>query len=340
MSRADDRGRPGPPRSTRSGWRRPPRRRGSPAPALRAYARAQLADAGGCGVGWTTLAGMGWVESYHGTIGGRTLGADGRSSSPIVGPALDGHGDFAAIRSTPASRAWHGDPVWEHAVGPMQFLPGTWTSWATDGDGDGRRDPLDLDDAAATAARYLCAGEHDLLLRLRLGGRDPQLQPRPRPTWTTCTPPRWSTPKPAEPCRPPRLGISCTLPRWGLIAALDLTREGSPVLGLPPSARPCLVAGWECTRRPCSRTASGFTAGSTQNWPGTAGASAGVSTWSRAQPPGWRCWTQIFPGVQASCAVPRLALRGPLAGRRRTGGLTPPPWWHGGTPGDWESCGR
>ena len=44
----------------------------------------------------------------------------------------------------------------------MQFLPGTWAMWATDGDGDGRRDPLDLDDAAAAAARYLCAGGHDL----------------------------------------------------------------------------------------------------------------------------------------------------------------------------------
>ena len=162
VSRADDRGAAGATQVDPEWLATTAAATGIPAPALRAYARAQLADAGGCGVGWTTLAGVGWVESYHGTIGGRTLGADGRSSSPIIGPALDGHGDFAAIRSTPASRAWHGDPVWEHAVGPMQFLPGTWTSWATDGDGDGRRDPLDLDDAAATAARYLCAGEHDL----------------------------------------------------------------------------------------------------------------------------------------------------------------------------------
>jgi hypothetical protein len=32
-----------------------------------------------CGLGWTTLAGLGWVESQQGTIGGRVLGADGRS---------------------------------------------------------------------------------------------------------------------------------------------------------------------------------------------------------------------------------------------------------------------
>ncbi|MFC4783463.1 lytic murein transglycosylase [Nocardioides sp. MAHUQ-72] len=135
---------------------------GIPAPAVRAYARAELTAPRGCGVGWTTLAGIGYVESHHGTLGGRSLLADGHSSSPILGPALDGRGDFAAIRSTPTSRALHGDPVWEHAVGPMQFLPGTWRLYAADGDGDGDAEALDLDDAAATAARYLCSGGRDL----------------------------------------------------------------------------------------------------------------------------------------------------------------------------------
>ncbi|WP_246355200.1 lytic murein transglycosylase [Nocardioides ungokensis] len=111
---------------------------------------------------WTTLAAIGYVESRHGTIGGRTLLDDGQSSTPILGPALDGTGDFAAIRSTPTSRNLHGDPVWEHAVGPMQFLPSTWDQYAADGDGDGRADPLDLDDAAAATAGYLCAGGRDL----------------------------------------------------------------------------------------------------------------------------------------------------------------------------------
>jgi membrane-bound lytic murein transglycosylase B len=39
----------------------------------------------------------------------------------------------------------------------MQFLPSSWERWAADGDGDGARDPQDLDDAAAAAAGYLCA---------------------------------------------------------------------------------------------------------------------------------------------------------------------------------------
>jgi len=133
-----------------------------PAPALRAYARAARSAPTACHVGWTTLAGIGYVESRHGTLGSRTLEPDGHSSSPIIGPALDGSGDFAAIRSTSASRGLHGDAVWEHAVGPMQFLPETWARYAVDGDGDGRADPLDLDDAAAGTARYLCAGGGDL----------------------------------------------------------------------------------------------------------------------------------------------------------------------------------
>lgn len=133
-----------------------------PAPALRAYARAQLDGGGGCGVGWTTLAGIGWVESQHGTLGGRRLRSDGTSERPIIGPALDGQGRFAAIPASPGAAAWHGDPVWEHAVGPMQFLPSSWDSWASDGDGDGRADPHDLDDAAVAAARYLCASGGDL----------------------------------------------------------------------------------------------------------------------------------------------------------------------------------
>jgi len=137
---------------------------GIPAPAMAAYGSVELRlrrALPGCHLAWNTLAGIGWVESQHGTIGGRTLLADGRSSTPVLGPALNGQG-FAAIRSTPESAAWHGDTRWEHAVGPLQFIPSTWQRWAADGDGDGVADPLDLDDAALAAGRYLCADGHDL----------------------------------------------------------------------------------------------------------------------------------------------------------------------------------
>ncbi len=135
---------------------------GVPVTALRAYARAELMAPEGCGLGWTTLAAVGWVESQHGLLGGRTLLADGHSSSRILGPALDGTGGFKAIAATAQSRLWHGDRRWDHAFGPMQFISGTWVSWQSDGDGDGVADPNDLDDAAYAAARYLCAGERDV----------------------------------------------------------------------------------------------------------------------------------------------------------------------------------
>lgn len=137
---------------------------GIPAPAMVAYGDAQFALAKldpGCHLSWNTLAGIGWIESQNGTLGGRTLLADGYSSTTIVGPALDGT-TYAAIHSTPESQAWHGDPIWEHAVGPMQFIASTWDRWGSDGDGDGKADPRDLSDAALTAGKYLCADGHDL----------------------------------------------------------------------------------------------------------------------------------------------------------------------------------
>lgn len=137
---------------------------GIPGPAVRAYADAVLAlqvDRPGCHLGWTTLAAIGAVESGHGTHAGATVGPDGRPSEPIIGPALDGYG-VAAIPATAESTQLHADPVWDHAVGPLQMIPDTWFAWAADGDADGVADPQDLDDAALAAAGYLCAGGRDL----------------------------------------------------------------------------------------------------------------------------------------------------------------------------------
>lgn len=137
---------------------------GIPATAMSAYGNAELRmdkAQPSCRLSWNTLAGIGWIESHHGTIDDRVLLADGTSEPPVIGPALDGNG-FAAIRSTPESARWHGDSTWEHAVGPLQFIRSTWEKWGSDGDGDGVATPMDLDDAAWTAARYLCADGKDL----------------------------------------------------------------------------------------------------------------------------------------------------------------------------------
>ncbi len=127
-------------------------RLGMDSTALRAYGRAQLElarTAPTCRVTWTTLAGIGWVETRNGTYGGSVVDADGIVRPTITGPALDGTDGRALIRSTDAGTL-DGDPVYDRAVGPMQFIPTTWRSY-------GRGDPSDYDAAALAAARYLCA---------------------------------------------------------------------------------------------------------------------------------------------------------------------------------------
>ncbi len=133
---------------------------GIPARALAAYrtaARQMAADDPGCRLPWPLLAAIGYVESHHGAVQGGSVGADGRVDPPILGPRLDGSGAFALIRDSDDG-ALDGDTALDRAVGPMQFIPSTWARSGADGDGDGRRDPHDLDDAALAAGRYLCSG--------------------------------------------------------------------------------------------------------------------------------------------------------------------------------------
>jgi hypothetical protein len=70
------------------------------------------------GLSWTVLAAIGQVETHHGT-GGMVSSAG--------------------------------------ALGPMQFLPGTFIEYARDGDRDGVANVMDPADAIYTAAAYLCA---------------------------------------------------------------------------------------------------------------------------------------------------------------------------------------
>ncbi|MFF2347086.1 lytic transglycosylase domain-containing protein [Pseudarthrobacter sp. NPDC058119] len=136
---------------------------GIPGRALRAYVNAAVSAnqaAPACGIGWNTLAAVGFVESAHGTYGGGSLSSAGQASGPIVGPSLNG-GGFAAIPDTDGG-ALDGDAHWDHAVGPMQFIPSTWRIAGMDGNGDGAADPFNIDDAALSAATYLCTRGGDL----------------------------------------------------------------------------------------------------------------------------------------------------------------------------------
>ena len=116
-----------------------------------------------CGIEWWMIAGVGRVESRHGTIGGRSVRADGRPSRPIIGIALDGGPGVKAIVDTDGG-SLDGDTEWDRAVGPMQFIPETWGIRGRDGDGDGTADPHNLYDAALAAGRYLCRLGGDLQL--------------------------------------------------------------------------------------------------------------------------------------------------------------------------------
>ena len=126
---------------------------GIPSRAVQAYQAA--ATAADCGIPWTRVAAIGRVESNHGQFAGATLLSDGRSDPPIVGIPLDGRPGVAEIKDTDGGK-WDGDTTYDRAVGPMQFIPSSWATFGVDGDRDGKADPFDIDDAAASAAKYLC----------------------------------------------------------------------------------------------------------------------------------------------------------------------------------------
>lgn len=110
----------------------------------------------GCGISWWALAGIGKIESGHGTYGGAEVRADGSLTKPIIGIPLTGSGGTAAIGDSDGGLI-DGDPTVDRAAGPMQFIPQTWVAHGVDGDQDGEVRIQDLDDAAASAAAYLCA---------------------------------------------------------------------------------------------------------------------------------------------------------------------------------------
>src|ERR1700761_4304649 len=129
---------------------------GIPSMALAAYRNAEQKMATtdpGCGISWNLLPGIGRIESGH--ANGGVTDARGTAVQPIYGPALDGTlpGNEVIVQSSAGGRV-----SYARAMGPMQFLPGTWARYASDGDGDGVADPQNLYDSTLAAARYLCSG--------------------------------------------------------------------------------------------------------------------------------------------------------------------------------------
>jgi membrane-bound lytic murein transglycosylase B len=135
---------------------------GIPGTVLAAYQKAanDLAVAKpGCRITWPLLAGIGKVESAHAS-GGR-VDASGKTRGQILGPVLDGGPGMAAIADTDGGQ-YDGNAQWDRAVGPMQFIPGTWKGFGADGNGDGVKDPHNVFDASRAAADYLCSANANL----------------------------------------------------------------------------------------------------------------------------------------------------------------------------------
>jgi len=135
---------------------------GIPAQVLEAYRRAAAAigtEHADCNLTWPLLAAIGRIESGHARAG--DLLADGRTRTPIVGPQLDGSGSFAMIGDSDGG-VFDNDPTYDRAVGPMQFLPGTWRGYGRDGNADVKKDPHNVYDATLGAGAYLCVGGRDL----------------------------------------------------------------------------------------------------------------------------------------------------------------------------------
>ncbi|MGC4943148.1 lytic transglycosylase domain-containing protein [Kribbella sp. DT2] len=135
---------------------------GIPGTVLAAYQKAanDLAAAKpGCHITWPLLAGIGKVESAHAS-GGR-VDATGNTRGQILGPVLDGGPGMAAIADTDGGQ-YDGNAQWDRAVGPMQFIPGTWKGFGADGNNDGVKNPHNVFDASRAAADYLCSANADL----------------------------------------------------------------------------------------------------------------------------------------------------------------------------------
>lgn len=146
-------------------------RTGIPTLVLDAYQRAAAESAKvspKCHLKWELLAAIGKMESDH-ADGGAVL-PNGVMMTPLFGapvtfkpwrPAKPAPSATRSASPKPSSRLTpkpSPTPTFEliRAMGPMQFLPGTWRVYGAGGD------PQNVNDATRAAARLLCAGGHDL----------------------------------------------------------------------------------------------------------------------------------------------------------------------------------
>ncbi|MGB6038553.1 MAG: lytic transglycosylase domain-containing protein [Gordonia sp. (in: high G+C Gram-positive bacteria)] len=142
----------------------PPGPLGIPGMVLKAYKLAATrvaAETPQCKLPWFLLAGIGRIESGH--AGNGNVDASGNTRTAIRGPVLDGSLAGNAVIHDSDGGKLDGDLGHDRAMGPMQFIPSTWASWGSDGNGDGQANPDNIFDATYSAGRYLCAGVSDIM---------------------------------------------------------------------------------------------------------------------------------------------------------------------------------
>ena len=133
--------------------------------ALEAYALASVRlarEQPKCHVGWTTLAGIGAIESGHGTNGGSRLRADGTTSRPILGPALDGSSGMARIPSTSSPRSGTATRDGTTPSDPCSSSRRRGASGAPTATTTARPTPTTSSTRPTAAGRYLCASGRDM----------------------------------------------------------------------------------------------------------------------------------------------------------------------------------
>ena len=151
---------------------------------------------------WAVLAGVAAVESAHGSLGGRTVDPNDYSiaPTPIFGPLLDG--SLAGTRVVPigpyAGRyGLRTDAQYQRALGPMQFLPGTWESTVSAHSLPGR-DPHNYSDAVHASAAKLCEAAR----RHAAAAQSPSAAVRSALSNTTTPTPTSPQCSPTPPCTP------------------------------------------------------------------------------------------------------------------------------------------
>ncbi|KSZ56132.1 lytic transglycosylase [Rhodococcus pyridinivorans KG-16] len=74
--------------------------------------------------------------------------------SPLLAAQLQQENNFRYGPNAPSSPSG--------AIGPAQFMPGTWVTWGKDYDGDGTVDPNSIGDAVMSQAHFMCALHQDV----------------------------------------------------------------------------------------------------------------------------------------------------------------------------------